>query len=87
MCSISDHVAEGILKYTLIPYAKMNNIEVGDLISELVKCHNKTEGKSKIQIYNRDDPSPPIKQEAKRGRGRPKGSGKKRLLVLEFNED
>ena len=35
MCSVTEHVAEGILKYSLIPYAKSNDIEIKDLIQSL----------------------------------------------------
>ena len=35
MCSITDHVAEGILKYSLIPYAQSHDIEVKKLIEDI----------------------------------------------------
>ena len=82
MCSLTDHVAEGILKYSLIPYAKLHNIEIDDLIGELVQYHNKTTSKKNINIES--SPTEPI--HVKRGRGRPKGSGKKKHVVLNFND-
>ena len=43
MCSVTEHVAEGILKYSLIPYAKSNDIEIKDLIQSLYNYYNDNE--------------------------------------------
>ena len=99
MCSITDHVVEGILKYSLIPYAEQNNIEIRELIKKLSEYHNSIDEKvpkEKTESTKRGRPAGSKNKEqdekvtsikCKRPRGRPKGSTKKQFKELEFRED
>ena len=94
MCSITDHVAEGILKYSLIPFAKTNDIEIKELINDLYEyynSHKKNSQNNKIIIKKRGRPKGSKNKDKseenkelhnekteKRKRGRPKGSNKKK---------
>lgn len=99
MCSLTDHVVEGILKYSLIPYAEQNNIEIRDLIKKLSDYHKSVDEKVPKEITE-----PPIRGrpvgskninkavnkvviKTKRPRGRPKGSTKKKFKELVFEND
>ena len=48
MCSLTDHIVEGILKYSLIPYAEQNNIDIRDLIKKLSDYHSSIDNKKKL---------------------------------------
>ena len=100
MCSPTDHVVEGILKYSLIPYAEQNNIEIRDLIKKLsdyhssidnekTPCENKEPSKRgrPAGSKNKDKEDGKLVLKIKRSRGRPKGSTKKKFKELEFNND
>tara|TARA_B100000787_G_scaffold169076_2_gene159277 strand:- start:1538 stop:1858 length:321 start_codon:yes stop_codon:yes gene_type:complete len=69
MCSLSDHVVEGILNYSLIPYAEQNNIEIMELIKLLSEYHMEQETKKK-------QPTKKTKLTIKL-KGRPRGSKNK----------
>ena len=64
MCSLTDHVVEGILKYSLAPYADQNNIELSDLIKKLSDYHSE----------NMIEKKPKKKLKINTKRGRPAGS-------------
>ena len=70
MCSITDHVIEGILKYSLAPYADQNNIELSDLIKKLSDFHSE----------NMIEKKPKQKLKINPKRGRPAGSNNKDKL-------
>lgn len=99
MCSPTDHVVEGILKYSLIPYAEQNNIEIRDLIKKLSDYHRSID-KEKPPCENTEtakrgrpvgsknkEKTNNITLKIKRPRGRPKGSTKKTFKELNFNND
>ena len=89
MCTPTEHIVEGILKYSIIPFAQSNNIEIHDLISELYKYHQNLKSKEENSIENTTNTTNPPnttnttnttnnKQEIKEPkRGRPKGSKNK----------
>jgi len=68
MCSINDDVIEGIIKYSLAPYADQNNIELSKLIDQLSDYHYKSMIEKKPKKLK-------IKTNTKRGR--PAGSTNK----------
>ena len=98
MSSTTDHVVEGILKYSLIPYAKSHNIEIRELIKRLSEYHESLNKKNNnIEIESKKRGRPKGKKnnieendksnKTKRPRGRPKGSTTKKLNILTFNND
>ena len=96
MCSITDHVVEGILKYSLIPYAKSHDIEIRELIHRLSEYHNslnknnntiQTEDKKRGRPKGSKKKLEESENKPKRPRGRPKGSTTKKLKILTFNDD
>ena len=68
MCSINDDVIEGIIKYSLAPYADQNNIELSKLIDQLSDYHYKS-------MIEKQPKKLKIKPNTKRGR--PAGSKNK----------
>jgi hypothetical protein len=68
MCSINDDVIEGIIKYSLAPYADQNNIELSKLIDQLSDYHYKS-------MIEKQPKKLKIKPNTKRGR--PSGSTNK----------
>jgi len=68
MCSINDDVIEGIIKYSLAPYADQNNIELSKLIDQLSDYHYKS-------MIEKQPKKLKIKPNTKRGR--PAGSTNK----------
>jgi hypothetical protein len=99
MCSPTDHVVEGILKYSLIPYAEQNNIDIRDLIKKLSDYHSSIAKENPKEITEPSKRGRPVGSKniykaentivikAKRPRGRPKGSTKKKYNQLIFEED
>ena len=77
-------IIEGILEYSLIPYSKVHNIDILDLIHGLSEYHtlkqneqtqiNELYIKSHIDYVPNDDNRCESPVQVKRGRGRPKGS-------------
>lgn len=91
MCDLTEHVAEGILKYSLIPYAQSNGIDIRDLIKSLSEYYNNQDTKitTKITIKRKisQDSTLAGVTSQKRKRGRPKGSNKKKIIEEETNTD
>ena len=79
MSSISEEkqkVIDGLMNYSLRPYAEANGIPLNELILQLYEYHNNVlveQYKTRQMEYSSDDEETIPTEPVKRGRGRPPG--------------
>ena len=97
--SDTDKMIEGLMKYSLRPYAQVNNISVDELVIQLYKYHHAllddkyrdfdfdfgSEVETKTTEKEKEENANKLVEPKKKGRGRPPGAKNKKVKSKETN--